>query len=172
MNRYLLLLALAFAPPSQADIYKWVDEQGATHYGERPPSRASAQSIETHNTQSSTPAPTKNINGETKQLAEDISKSMMKVSDKKTELDCAKAVENGKYSIGVMLENGRKNYKDGYIDQEKYEEGAEFLKKLKSSISVSDCRSAKGNKKEFYTCVSNPMNIIIACGDKYKPDLD
>lgn len=34
---FLVAVLLALAPAAQAAIYKWVDEDGNVHYGERPP---------------------------------------------------------------------------------------------------------------------------------------
>lgn len=35
---YLLILGIALSiTPAQAGMYKWVDEQGVTHYGDKPP---------------------------------------------------------------------------------------------------------------------------------------
>ena len=33
---HLVLLLAALTPAQAADVYKWVDEQGRTHYGDRP----------------------------------------------------------------------------------------------------------------------------------------
>ena len=41
----LCLLPAALAPAS-AQVYKWVDEKGTTHYGERPPQGKKAQEVE------------------------------------------------------------------------------------------------------------------------------
>jgi hypothetical protein len=43
----LATLALAFALPSMAaqTIYKWVDENGTVHYGERPPQGVTAEPV-------------------------------------------------------------------------------------------------------------------------------
>ena len=35
----------ALSIPASAQVYKWVDEQGRTHYGERPPQNAKAQEV-------------------------------------------------------------------------------------------------------------------------------
>jgi hypothetical protein len=39
-----ILWALAFA--ASAQVYKWVDEKGTTHYGERPPQSKNAREVE------------------------------------------------------------------------------------------------------------------------------
>jgi hypothetical protein len=38
----------ALVVPASAQVYKWVDENGATHYGERPPQGRKAQEVEQH----------------------------------------------------------------------------------------------------------------------------
>lgn len=48
MLRILLTLCLFLAAlaPASAQMYKWVDEKGTTHYGERPPQGKKAQAVE------------------------------------------------------------------------------------------------------------------------------
>jgi hypothetical protein len=49
MRRILPALLLLLALPAHAEIYKWVDDQGRTHFGEAPPEkyRKSATSVST-----------------------------------------------------------------------------------------------------------------------------
>jgi hypothetical protein len=39
------LILLAAAVPAFAQVYKWVDERGVTHYGERPPQGSKASEV-------------------------------------------------------------------------------------------------------------------------------
>src|ERR1700674_5131450 len=39
------LIFLALAAPALAQVYKWVDERGVTHYGERPPQGSKASEV-------------------------------------------------------------------------------------------------------------------------------
>lgn len=39
MKRFLPALLLLLALPAHAEIYKWVDERGRTHFGEAPPEK-------------------------------------------------------------------------------------------------------------------------------------
>lgn len=39
MNRLLPVLILVLALPAHAEIFKWVDERGRTHFGEAPPEK-------------------------------------------------------------------------------------------------------------------------------------
>ncbi|MCK4950814.1 MAG: DUF4124 domain-containing protein, partial [Gammaproteobacteria bacterium] len=47
-NMRLLLLAVIWLAliPVQADVYRWVDEDGAVHFGDRPANKQSAEKIE------------------------------------------------------------------------------------------------------------------------------
>lgn len=40
------VLGATFAPAANAQIYKWVDANGVTHYGERPQGNAKAKLVE------------------------------------------------------------------------------------------------------------------------------
>jgi len=42
--RFFLILVAA-AAPAFAQVYKWVDERGVTHYGERPPQGSKAKEV-------------------------------------------------------------------------------------------------------------------------------
>lgn len=46
MLTFWVLWALVI--PASAQVYKWVDEKGSTHYGEHPPQGAKAQEVEQH----------------------------------------------------------------------------------------------------------------------------
>lgn len=43
MKRTVCWLALCFATAAQAQYYRWVDEQGKVHYGDRPPPAAAGK---------------------------------------------------------------------------------------------------------------------------------
>ncbi len=46
LRRIALIAALAFCAPASAQVYKWVDAEGRTHYGERPPQALDATKLE------------------------------------------------------------------------------------------------------------------------------
>jgi glutaredoxin len=46
INRLVsITLLLLFLSPIQADLYKWVDDQGKTHYGDKPPKNVQLKKI-------------------------------------------------------------------------------------------------------------------------------
>jgi hypothetical protein len=53
----------ALLTPASAQIYKWVDEKGTTHYGERPPQGRAAREIE-QRLANPAPAPEKAVQAE------------------------------------------------------------------------------------------------------------
>ena len=44
----MICLLLAPLVPASAQTYKWVDDKGVTHYGDRPPQGSKAQPVEQH----------------------------------------------------------------------------------------------------------------------------
>lgn len=155
-----LLFAIMVNGNAYSEIYKWVDKEGVTHYGQQPPHAHKSEKLDVKVQQSSQ---TKEIPKEAKEFAEGI----VNAKEKTASLDCNKAVDNGQYSLDSMLEVGRKNYKDGYIEKQQYEKMSGGLKKLKSKISLSDCQNSSGNARNFYTCLSSPYNLIVTCGKNY-----
>lgn len=48
--RFLFLTTLMFllASPTQAGTYKWIDENGAVHFGDKPPQQVNAEEVTLH----------------------------------------------------------------------------------------------------------------------------
>jgi hypothetical protein len=46
VRRAIALVALLAASAAHAQVYRWVDEQGKVHYGERPPAGAKASPVQ------------------------------------------------------------------------------------------------------------------------------
>lgn len=45
MRTFLLLLCLCTTPLAMAGTYRWVDENGQTHFGDRPPANANSDEV-------------------------------------------------------------------------------------------------------------------------------
>jgi hypothetical protein len=60
VQRAVVLAALFAAAAAQAQVYRWVDEKGSVHYGERPPSGVAAKPVEDRiSAPSDTPKPSR-----------------------------------------------------------------------------------------------------------------
>ncbi len=162
---YCLLLISLAATAAHAEIYKWVDEDGVTHYGQKPPAGRDSDEVGTVSTAPS--QGTRTVPPQVQEAAEGLTAAILSNDDPASTLDCSAAVENARYSIDSMLEVGRKNVKDGYMDKAEYDQTAAALKQVRRSVSVSECNSAKGSVRDFYLCMSNGMNHIVACGEKH-----
>ena len=53
---YTIILSLLFSSAASAEIYKWVDDEGKVHYGEKLPNNATGKAVETIKTKDSVSA--------------------------------------------------------------------------------------------------------------------
>lgn len=164
MTLRVMLIALTLvAAGAQAQVYKWTDEDGVTHYGQRPPG-GKPDEAEELGVQSHTPSQTREV----PRAARNAGESLVNAEPKEAELDCSQAVANGRHGIDTMIEVGRKNYRDGYVAKAEYEKGVSALRQIRSALSVSACRSARGKDREFYRCISSAHNHVAQCGQRFQ----
>ena len=79
-------------------------------------------------------------------------------------LACGKAVDNARYGVETMLEVGEKNLRAGYMTQAAYDGMAPAPRSLLAALSLQDCESASGVRRDFYQCMSSDYNHVLACG--------
>lgn len=173
-------------------VYKWVDENGKTHYGSQPPPAkqdAEPMKLQSNNGTSGgagsagskggtagksagateyNPDGTKKIPKDVAEFGEALKDSLGKVDSKQAPLNCAAAVDNIKYQADLMLEVGQKNVRDGYMTQAAFDSTAPKIREAKGKYSVSDCQGASGNKKSFYQCMSSSKNHVTGCDKQFK----
>jgi hypothetical protein len=164
MMRILTLSSLlCFAGVASAAIYKWVDENGMTHYSTSPPPGVSG--TETVNVDPrpsglrSTPPASMRTSPETSESGgrKDQSKG----------LDCVRAASNAQAWLNSMRDVGRINYRDGHMSQSEYDRGMAEIDQLKREITAGDCEGATGAKRDFYLCVNDIKNHVASCGQRY-----
>lgn len=173
-------------------VYKWVDENGKTHYGSQPPpAKADAEPLKLQSTngtsggsgstsssgkggssakgkQEYNPDGTKKIPKDVAEFGEALKDSLGKVDSQQAPMNCAAAVDNIRYQADLMLEVGQKNVRDGYMTQAAFDATAPKIREAKGKYSVSDCQSASGNKKSFYQCMSSSKNHVTGCDKQFK----
>ncbi len=128
MKRLLLLTALiVWSGVASAVVYKWVDAQGKTQYGDRPPDGVHAEVVELLGThpahasapsQSATPHASRTGLAAREAAAETLSKEKQTVQqdvDQTREKQCADAQERYKKLI-----EGRRLYKTGADGERQY----------------------------------------------------
>ncbi len=95
---------------------------------------------------------------------EAIAAHLTQVNDADATLACGKAVDNARYGVETMLEVGEKNLRAGYMTQAAYDGMAPALRSLLAALSLQDCESASGVRRDFYQCMSSDYNHVLACG--------
>lgn len=168
MIKYLFCLAVSLflSCPAIADVYKWVDEQGVTHYGNQKPPEAKAQQIKVSGGGSSTSDPLDKLDPAARTMAEAMKKEIMKDHGNATELDCAKAVTNGTDQINIYVAQAKRNLDGGYITEENYSQIEYVFGVVRSKMSTSACQASSGVERDFYLCLANDMNAAVMCIDK------
>lgn len=120
------LLAVLAVPAGAAGFYKWVDEKGVTHYGEKPPEGIQAASVKVRDTTSS------DAEGEIRKLGERRTASSAekaKAEEGKSDAQAKALPADEKERMRKLCEQHRKN-----------------LATLKSGQRVVT-KDAQGNKK-------------------------
>ncbi|MGI0118237.1 DUF4124 domain-containing protein [Zooshikella sp. RANM57] len=166
MRVMVLFFLLIITKYAFAEIYKWVDEFGVTHYSERAPIGIKAESINFDDEDKHVKEVIDKTDGNQK-LSKGLANLIMKDYGDASELDCQKAVDNGNYSLDVMQENIRKSLKNGYISREKYEKGSAEFEKLRITLAEDKCENSSNEWRKYYLCLTNSMNTIFSCANKY-----
>ncbi|MBK8188417.1 MAG: DUF4124 domain-containing protein [Cellvibrio sp.] len=162
----LFLILISFT--TNADVYKWVDEKGVTHYGNQKPPEAKAEQVKVSGGgggNSSNSDPLDQLDPAERVLAEAMKKELLK-DHGNGELDCSKAMSNTTEQVDTYVAQAKRNLNGGHINQSQYNQVETEFRKLKSKISVSRCQSASGTEKDFYLCMSNDNNSAIGCLSK------
>ncbi len=123
MKRVLLCTALLFwSAMASAVVYKWVDAQGKTQYGDRPPDGVHAEVVEllgTHVAHTAAPAPARSSAPKTApsgdKAAQDTKNAVAQDVAESREKQCADAQDRYKKLI-----EGRKLYKTGPDGERQY----------------------------------------------------
>ncbi|MEJ2141887.1 MAG: DUF4124 domain-containing protein [Gammaproteobacteria bacterium] len=150
-TQLFILIFFVFSSCACAAIYKWVDENGQTHFGSQPPAQSDNKKLKekTGNT-----IKAERNTSPSNSRSNDSSQQRSAQSDKKdTYVDCYAAVDNTKASFKALREVGREKYRSGELSYEKYRKGVDNLRKASGSASLSDCNKSTGEKRKFYQCM-------------------
>lgn len=145
-------------------------------YGQQPPDLSTAEQPQLHNTVpfnsggggGSSGAAPRRLPREVQEQVNGMAKGLTQTQPGTVQLDCGKAVNNARWGLDTMLETGEKNTRDGYMSREQYESTAGKIRSTRSNITVGDCQSASGVKRDFYQCISNDRNHVMGCAEKHR----
>ena len=116
--------------------------------------------------------PQKPLSKEQQEFAEGLAEAILENTDEEgIQLNCIDAVKNGKYHLDSMLAVAKENHLNGYIPKEEYDNGIAEIMNIKRNMSIENCNSSGGDRRKFYTCLTNLSNHVASCGKKYDPQL-
>lgn len=145
-----IFLFFIFSSCAYAAIYKWVDEDGQTHFGNQPPAQSDTKKLK-ENTGNSFKA--QRDTGSPGSQSNNSQQRSTQKAEKDNYVDCYAAVDNTKASFKSLREVGREKYRSGKMSYEKYRKGVDNLRKASRSASLSDCEKSTGEKRKFYQCM-------------------
>jgi hypothetical protein len=156
-------LLICISDTQAADVYKWTDAEGKTHYSSHPPGEK-GKTIEVKNYGGASPTTNKMSEEDKKQWADAYTKELSKVDKTQTPLDCSAAITNANEQFDTLFAQGKRNLDSGVITQAQYEKAITPLRMARQEVSFSRCQAAKGVERSFYECMSNNNNHLVGCG--------
>lgn len=164
VNGRMLALALTLIATStaQAQVYKWVDANGQTHFGNAPSTpeqpvepvnvRLGYEGAEPDSAAETNDAGAIGDDGETPKTAQ---------SQKEM---CNEAMRWTRIDIPNLKEIAEQRLKEQKITREQYRESTRALDQVDSSITMTDCVTSKGSSLERYQCLSRGAGILVCSG--------
>lgn len=176
MRLIIVLGVLFFASHIQADVYKWVDENGRVHYSANPPANVESKKLgrPTETTEEETPeeqqarleAIMKEAGLQPSVIVVPVEQPTNQTTTQESSaippgLDCEKSVVNARDGVDTMLSSISSS-------DPGYEKATAEIRKAKARISKTECKAATGDVKGFYECMMDDLNNIASCAEKHK----
>lgn len=162
--RLALLLAVSGALPAQAQIYKWVDANGQTHFGTQPPSSEPAhQAVKLHQTNQSDSKlpPLQNQTGDSASTAPPDEEETTRQEGKM----CRQAVQwTHEEDIPNLIASGEERLKAGQIDRKQHEQALKDLEGVKTHITLPKCLVSKGEDRKRFECLAKGLGLAVCSG--------
>lgn len=156
-RKLLPLLLLYVTTTAQAQVYKWVDENGQKHFSSQPP--VAQTNIE----------PVK-INhgyvGEALPVTEaEPSESTFTASgkDSKNEM-CDSAMRWTDADIENLKDIAREQKQSGTLSVADYAEGQKNFEGIKKRITRQNCLTSSGMDQQRYECLSKGLGLMVCSG--------
>ena len=160
----ILLLTLSTALVD-AQIYKWKDKNGVTHYTSTPPP-SDVESEEVAGSREPDPEPEE---GEETDAGDSAEAPEEEEDDGEQSLAerCATAVREARDSMDTYLETARQNLKGGYIKRDEYRQAQDAFAEMRRVLTEGNCRAATGREREFFDCLAGSYGDVFGCGTRH-----
>lgn len=158
-RKLLPFFFLCAATTAQAQIYKWVDENGQKHFSTQPP--VTQQNIEPVKVNQGyvgddRPAP------ET-EAASSESKPTASAKASKKEM-CSSAMRWTAIDIDNLKDIAREKKQSGKTSAAEYDKGIKSLDAVNKQITMQDCITSSGEGQKNYECLSKGAGILVCSG--------
>jgi len=170
MKHLVILALLLIANVGQAEIYKWVDEDGITHFGAARPADTDSRKMNIHRPNSNIQAKASSSmsSGATHSAAgTEIYDLDISEDHPKTAINCRQVVHDATDHIVAALGVSEKNYRGGYISENNYQQSTQELLSIQKKLSVAECDRSSGETRQFYQCTGKNVNNITDCGKQF-----
>lgn len=167
----LFILALSAVQPCYGQIYKWVDEDGVTHFGATRPAYTDSRKMDLKNPHRQTAQDTlQNQSRQSPTVNTNIQKqhTIESLAAKTRKLNCDKTVRSAEDHIAVKMAVNKKNHFSGYISKAAFQRSEQVLVHIKKHLSIPNCNAPDSNEELFYQCVNHNVNNLIECGRKHQ----
>ena len=157
--RLALLFALAVVLPAQAQIYKWVDANGQTHFGSQPPSaEPRLQQVRLHageDAVAALPALAQASTGASAGPSPDPARLESEM--------CRQALQSThEKDIPTLRATSEERLKSGQIDQQQYAQMRQDIEQIKVRITLPRCLVSQGEERERFECLAKGLGLA-AC---------
>ena len=166
--RFIVILAMLLAlglPTVEAQIYKWKDKNGVTHYTSTPPP-SDVESEEVAGSRAPDPEPE---DGEEADAGDSAEAPEEEEDDGEKSLAerCATAVSEARDSMDTYLDTARQNLKGGHISRAEYRQAQDAFAELRRVVTQGNCRAATGREREFFDCLAGSYGDVFGCGTRH-----
>lgn len=158
-RKLLPLLLLCAATTAQAQIYKWVDENGQKHFSTQPP--AAQQKIEPVKINQGYVGDDRPVT-ETEAVPSE-SKPTASVNASKKEM-CSSAMRWTAIDIDNLKDIAREKKQSGKASAAEYDKGIKSLDAVNKQITMQDCITSSGEDQKNYECLSKGAGILVCSG--------
>jgi len=159
------LLCAIFPVAATANVYKWVDKNGVTHYSQTPPNNQKSTTVTIHKQKLDPAAESPSL---PQHATEKLTSVTLSGGTLAGEVDCKLAINNIHSSINAVM--GESVYDTpGMTANGNSKQNSSKLLVAKANATEKDCESASGADKDFYHCMAHGGGDFLACSNHFKP---
>lgn len=126
--------------------YRWVDDEGVVNFGGIPPNEIDSSKV---------------------YLPKFKPVRMRRMDYPEAVLDCPAAVASGQRQVIQNIQRVKDRFLRGGMSRYRYERELDELWDFRKRISNRECRTATGDIRSFYLCLSDGMTRLQICCIRY-----